>query len=438
MGAGAVISGIGNLVGGLFGGSTSGIKNMIENLIIMGSAGIDAKKVKENSEAALAFGLAMSAMGGGAIIGGIGSLVSTLADGIAGFFGQDPPLKKMEEFGKLEIGNPEKIKQNAEVFTAFGNAMSSFKGASGGIGGVLGDALAGFFKITPPIQQMKDFAKEDFGPLKDKIKNNAEAFTIFGNAMASYKGSGAGMLDVLAQATTKFLNVDTPFDKFQKFAAIEGIDVNRVKNNAEAFTAFGNAMAAYQGGGEEGFWSSLGAGISSFFGGGGKGDIISDFERFSKIDSAGITAVADATNLASEYISDLATAFDELANVDLKALTGLPWSKLIAFASAGGSVNLVRTGNRSFNITEDSAKNIKSINDTLGLKSGVLKTLNDSLKYQQQTARNTEATAEFVAKLIELTASGTADIVLDGKILNKEMGRITQQGRAVNTGGGGD
>jgi hypothetical protein len=306
------------------------------------------------------------------------------------------------------------LKQNAETFTAFATAMDSYKGSGGSIGGVLAEGLGKFFGVKPPIEQMKEFGKELLVPDTAILKANAEAFTVFGNAMATYKGSGASTGDALAQGVASFLNVPSPLDKFKEFAALPGIDVQKTKNNAEAFTAFGNAMASYKGEGGTGFWSSLGEGISSFFGG-GKEDLITKFQRFAALDAGGVTAISTAigsfnanlsgfssesaeavgTGMASvatattDYLTadrtaavnafassigylnsqlmglagvgplmetttlafiNLASALDRLAEVNVKAVNDLTWIRMTAFASAGGKIVLAQSANNSFRI----------------------------------------------------------------------------------------
>ena len=364
MGVGAVIGGIGNLVGSLFGG---GIEETIQKVEAFSKANINPEKVKANADAIIAYSKAMAMSGLGSAAAGIGNLVGSIADGLAGFFGKKPPIDQMQDFAKYDFGkDADKIKENAEVFAIFGNAMSSFKGGSGSLGGVLGDALAGFFKVKPPVDQMLEFAKYDFGPQKEKIKanaetfsifakaiseykggsaglggvvaeaiagyfkvptpidkfrefanlelfdkekvkSNAEAFTAFAQAMAKYEGGSAGFGAVVAEAVAGFLNVESPIDKFVAFANLPAFDVTKVKNNAEAFTAFGNAMATYSGGTDAGFFSSLGEGIASFFGA-GKTDTIGDFERFSKIDATGITNVSQAIGIMSTQMAGFNTA----------------------------------------------------------------------------------------------------------------------------------
>ena len=61
-------------------------------------------------------------------------------------------------------------------------------------------------------------------------------------------------------------------------------------------------MASYTGT-DQGMWSAIGEGISNFFSGGGKKDVIGDFERFSKIDASGITNVSTAVGTMSTQLA---------------------------------------------------------------------------------------------------------------------------------------
>ena len=539
MGVGAVASGIGNLVGGLFGG---GVEDTIKKLQLFQQADIDAEKVKNNAQAVVNYSLAMAALGGGTAIGGIGALVGSVAGAIAGFFEEKPPMQKMQEFAKLNIdaakvknnaeavaayakamaqlgkgsaigglgaavgavggaiadffgakpplaqmedfakldmGDTEKLKKNAEAFTAFGNAMASYKGSSGSLGGILADGVAKFFGIEPPLEKMKQFATADLGDTS-KLKANAEAFTLFGNAMASYKGSGQGIGDALAQGVSSFLKVDTPLDKFQQFAAVSGINVEQVKNNAEAFTAFGNAMSTYEGGATEGFWSSLGQGLLSFFGGGSE-DVITKFDRFSKLNAGGVVAISDAIgslnknlsgfsaataetvangfltvatstttnltaeralainsfasamgglnsnlmtlatvapmmNIVSEAFVNLASALDRLAQVDVNTINDMPWKSMALFSGAGGRITLASSANNSFNMTQNTAKNIEKL------------------------ATNTDAMVKLnntIAKLIKEGFFGAGEtssmkLYIDGKDVSTSMKRYKDNTQKIN------
>jgi hypothetical protein len=347
--------------------------------------------------------------------------------------------------------------------------MASYKGWSGSLGGIIADGVAKFFGVEPPLEKMKKFATADLGDTS-KLKANAEAFTLFGNAMATYKGSGAGIGDALAQGVSSFLKVDTPFDKFQKFAAISGINVEQVKNNAEAFTAFGNAMSTYEGGATEGFWSSLGQGLLSFFGGGSE-DVITKFDRFSKLNAGGVVAISDAIgslnknlsgfsaataetvangfltvatstttnltaerasainsfasamgglssnlmslamvapmmNIVSESFVNLASALDRLAQVDVNTINDMPWKSMALFSGAGGRITLASSANNSFNMTQNTAKNIEKL------------------------ATNTDAMVKLnntIAKLLKEGFFGgetsSMKLYIDGKDVNSSMKR---------------
>ena len=472
MGVGAVIGGIGNLVGKLFGG---GIEDTIKKVQTFSQANINAARVKENADAIVNYSKAMAMSGLGSAASGLGNMVGGIANGIAKFFGAKPPIQQMQEFSKLDFGDTTRLKSNAEAFTTFGNAMASYKGSSGSLGGVLADGVAKFFKLEPPVEAMKKFATADFGDIT-KLEGNAKAFTLFGNAMASYKGSSGGVMEVLAQGVAKFFGVEPPFSLFQKFAAMEGIDVEKTKKNAEAFTAFGNAMASYKGT-DTGFWSSLGGGILDFFGG-GDGDLIAKFREFAALDAAGVTAISTAigsfnanlanfnmesatavsegmtsvANTTTTYLTadrtaaingfassigylnsqliglggiapmmdtaaaafiNLASALDRLAEVNAKSINDLPWLKLIAFANAGGKITLAQSANNSFNIAQDSAKNIEK--------------LSADTKANLQVSKNLQA---LMAVLAHENAAGT-QLIIDGKAVTSMIERRDDNRKAI-------
>lgn len=488
MGAGTVIAGIGNLVGNLFGG---GIEDTIKKVEKFSEANINAAKVKNNADAIVAYSKAMAASGLGSAASGLGNLVGGIANGIAKFFGVKPPLKQMEEFSRLNMGDTTKLKANAEAFTIFGNAMSSYQGGSGSLGGVLADGVAKFFGIEPPLEKMKKFATADLGDTS-KLKSNAEAFTLFGNAMATYKGDKGGLMNVLAEGVAGFFNEETPLEKFKKFAAVSGINVEQVKNNAEAFTMFGNAMASYQGEGGEGFWSSLGKGISSFFGG-GEEDLITKFQRFSALNSSGITATANAIgalntslgnynattatnvgtglsafatgvnnsdigtagasissltsylNLFNQTMAEtstiatgmytiadsfmvLARALTDLASVNVAALNELPWVRMTAFAGVGGGFVIATSAKNSMNISESSAKNIDAIAKDSKSSLKEIQDLNKNTRELVNLNKNIEALTKAL-----FTKTDAQVVSLDGKRVSTVLNRYSEYTKAIQT-----
>jgi len=167
--------------------------------------------------------------------------------------------EKMVEFGKLDV-DTEKVKKNAEAFAAFSQAMSTYKPFDPTALEQIGKGVADL-----PLEQMKDFAKVEISEdgLK-KIKNTSQAFVYFSQAMATYKPFDPDALKQLRNAKI----ADLPVAQMLKFAEVDiGEDgLKTVKTNAEAFTAFSNAMASYKGSGEDtSIMSSLGKGVASFF-----------------------------------------------------------------------------------------------------------------------------------------------------------------------------
>jgi hypothetical protein len=236
--------------------------------------------------AAIGAGLAVFGVGGAAA--GIGSVMSTLGDAIAGFFGKKTPIEKLVEFSKLDIDS-KKVENNAKSFAMFGAAMATaIAGIPEGFGTIVssvGQAVANWFKVDPPLDKFIKFTQLDID-LK-RTKNNAEAFALFSAAMASGiagipEGFGT-LVSAVGDATVKFFKVDPPIKKFVEFSQLD-INVDRTKNNADAFVAFSKAMATGAAGIAEGFGtivSALGGAVTNFF----KVDPpLRKFVEFSKLD----------------------------------------------------------------------------------------------------------------------------------------------------------
>jgi hypothetical protein len=478
LGVGSVINAIGGWLGKKMGGG--GLEEVVAKMRVFGNEHLNTANIKNNAEAVIAYSKAMAASGLGSAVNGLGNLVGGIANAVTKFFTgrKELPLDEMKAFGAVPIANAETIKANAEVFTAFATAMGSYKGSSGTFGGVLADAAAKFFKLEPPIEKMKAFGKELFVKDPAILKANAEAFTIFGNAMASFKGMNGGLMATLSDGLAKFFELEPPMEQMQRFAAMNGIDVAKTKNNAEAFTAFGTAMASYSGTGT-GFWSSLGKGISDFFGG-GDGDLIAKFREFAALDANGVTAISTAIgsfnsnlsnfkmetaeevgkgmvsvatattdNLTSDKVDainafaisigflnsqlqtlgsvaplmettsvafmNLASALQSLAAVNTKAINDIPWIRMTAFAGAGGRITLAQSANNSFNIAQDSAKNIA--------------TLATDTKANLQVSKNLQA---LIAVLANENTAGT-QLIIDGKAVADMLTRRDDNRKGTKT-----
>ncbi len=291
MGAGSVIQGIGGLVGAGFDklSGLMGADGPFKKLEDFSKLNIDADKVKNNAEAFQAFGKAMAVGSAGSLAGSAGGLLGGLMDKLGSKLELKGPLTKLQEFASIKIDETaaKQVKTNAEAFVMFSEAMSKFKGTGQGMWGTLTEKASSFFELEPPVDQMKKFAAIDLGKDGvDRVKNNAQAFVYFSEAMASYKGGGTSetVAGTIATAAANYFGADPPVTKMQQFARIDlgkgGVD--RVKTNAEAFVAFSNAMAQYKGGGEiKNAVDSMIGGVVKFFGG---DDVITKFVKFTKLD----------------------------------------------------------------------------------------------------------------------------------------------------------
>jgi hypothetical protein len=487
LGVGSVLSAVGGWLGKKMGG---GLEETVKKMQQFASVKINHQNVKDNALSVVAYSKAMMMMGAGSAISGLGNLAGGIANAISGFFEVKPPLQQMEEFAKLKIGDTANLKKNAEAFVIFGQAMASFQGSSGSFSGVLGDVVAKFFKLEPPLEQMKKFASADIGDVS-KLETNAKAFTIFGNAMASFKGMNGGLMSVLATGLSKFFGLEPPFKEMQKFAAVTGIDVARTKNNAEAFTAFGNAMASYSGTGT-GFWSSLGKGMLSFFGG-GDGDLLQKFREFAALNSGGMLSSAKAigvfntnlsnfksetatkvsegmtsvSNAAGEYLTSdridsinafassigalnsqltilggiasminsaadaifsLANAFGSLGSIDTKKLTEIPWSSMEDFASEGGKFVLANSGGGSFALSKQTTTNIDKMSKKTEESFKELKFNSD---IQNKMVAILVGNLAALQQIAENTA-GETKINLDGRKVNKTLLASLQSGYGIS------
>lgn len=118
-------------------------------------ANIDGDNLVNVAKGIGAIGLAMAAMGAGSAAGSIGTAVSGVVDGIAGFFGADDPLDKINEFAAYEF-DVDKVVKNANAVKAFGEAMAVLGGgsAAGAVGGMM-TGIAGFFEADPMSTLLK-------------------------------------------------------------------------------------------------------------------------------------------------------------------------------------------------------------------------------------------------------------------------------------------
>jgi len=236
---------------------------------------IDGDKLVKTGKGVAALGGGLAVFGAGGAAAGFGAIASSISEGLLGFFGGKTPFQKIEEFSKLDI-DADKVKSNAEAFSAFSSAMAKVGGgtAAAGIGsavGAVGDAITGLFKGQSSFDKLKDFAKIDLGPDgAKKIKDNAEAFGVFSEAMTKFKGVPSdGIGSSINKSVSEFFGATPPVEQMQKFAAINLGDgaAKKVKENAQAFVYFSKAMAEYKGAATgDGIGSAINKSVNEFFG----------------------------------------------------------------------------------------------------------------------------------------------------------------------------
>ena len=288
-GAGGAIGALGGIVGGLGDklGKAMGMDGPFKKLEDFSKLNIDAKKVKENAEAFMAFNKAMAMGGAAGAAGSAGGLFGGLMDKLSSKLNLKDPLIKLQEFASIKIDEKQakQIETNAQAFVYFSQAMESYKGSGQGMWSTLTEKTAGFFELEPPVEKMKKFAAIDLGKGgPERVKTNAEAFVLFSNAMAGYKGTGQSALGALTEGAASFFEIDPPTEKMKKFASIDlgKGGAERVKTNAQAFVYFSQALSEYKGGGElKNAADNIVGGIVKMFGG---DDVMDKFVKFTKLD----------------------------------------------------------------------------------------------------------------------------------------------------------
>lgn len=240
MGAGSVVGSYGNMVAGLVDGITSlfGGDSPMDKLKAFGDMQINTEGVKRNSEAAVAYGRAMAALGAGGGVGAIGSAAKAIVDGIVSFFtGGTDPFAELMRFSQLDI-NLERTKNNALAAVEFSKAMNSLGDTPGGgtaisnaIGNVV-DGIVRFFGGDLPLDKMREFGNMEFS---EKIVDNARIVSAYGNAMGSL-GTASASAGNLGDAAQSIERLAVAYDRFSR------IDPARLSQNASAVAELNSAL----------------------------------------------------------------------------------------------------------------------------------------------------------------------------------------------------
>ena len=274
-----------------------------------------------------------------------------------------------------------------------------------GIGYVIekiGNAISGIINtITDSISKLSGLDPLRMLAVAGGIAAMAGAVAIFGGA-SGFAGFMSGIGD--------FFGGD-PVEKFRKF---QELDANALNLVAGSITALATSMATFSGDASANVADSLenlGSSLSDSF----NSDLVDTLGGFSDkfasilpqiVELTAITPAIDETAMALHRLAD---SFKDLAGVDVKAINNLPWLKLISFAAAGGNIQLAQSANKSFNLTQDTAKNIAQMNTTNTAMLQVNKNLQSLLD----------------ATLTNNGEGGNISLMIDGKQVTKVIKRRT-------------
>jgi len=257
MGTGSAISGVGGMLGGLADGITSlfGGKTPFDKLQEFSQLNIDANKVEANATAVVAYSKAMAALGGGGAIGSLGGLVSGAVDGLVNFFGGNTsvPWDKVQAFQSITLDG-DRIESNAKAVVAYMQAMASL-GAGNAVGSISGlvsaiaDGLSSFFggSVKLPWDKLLEFQSINLDI--DKIRANTEAMISFADVMKNIPEIKGEQTGGLINSITSFFTGGQvmPWDKLKEFGELK-IDGDKIRQNAEILSIFGNSLKTFQGG----------------------------------------------------------------------------------------------------------------------------------------------------------------------------------------------
>jgi hypothetical protein len=289
MGGGGAILGVGNLVGsiadgltGLFGGKDSKT-TLIADLKKFSDLKLNVKNIKDNSEAMVSYGVAMTAGGAGTMMKAIGLFTEGTIGSLGKMFGAMPPLESLKLFAAEKI-NKENVKNNAAAMIAYAGAMATGAGASwfgavGSIGTLVTNAADGLSKLIGGKGHLDSLlgGMKKFGAAADsigaKIKVISNALITYTGAMAvgmgaAWASAGGGIGTLVgnaADALSKLISgpkaghLDTLLAGMQKMSAATGIDGAKIKVISSALLDYTGAMAVGMGAA----WASAGGGIGT-------------------------------------------------------------------------------------------------------------------------------------------------------------------------------
>ena len=225
MGAGNVVGAIGNLVGGAFDklNELLGGPSIMDKVAEFAKWDIDVGRVENNSQALVAYGKGMGALGAAEGLAGIGNYISFISDSLVSLLGGDTPLEKVQKFSEMTF-NKEAIKANADAIFEYSLAMSRLADvevAGATITGFISDigqGLLALFGAESPMDKLKKFGESDISAAGVKV--NARAILEYAVAMSALKD-----VDVrdLSRATAGLMDDRSmlAFEKLKEFSELD-------------------------------------------------------------------------------------------------------------------------------------------------------------------------------------------------------------------------
>jgi len=319
-GAGSFVGGLGGMIGSWAESLTSG-KSLVEKLQDFQKMDLDAPRIENNANAVVAYGKAMAALGAGGAIGSLGGLVSAAADGLTKFFGGNPiPWAKIQEFQTITLDG-DKIEKNSNAVVAYMKAMASL-GAGNAVGSLAGlvsavaDGLTKFFggTIRLPWDRMIEF--QNVGLDVDKIRKNADAVIAFSSAMANLPDIKTETSGGAFSYIGSFFSGSQvmPWDKLKEFGDVK-LDGDKIRQNAEILKVFGDSVKTF---------SSAGSSSITKVG--------SDFAS----QAAGVNTFTESIKNLNKAITDLNAS---LATIAKSSIPGGGKSNLEVVSTALGGAN---------------------------------------------------------------------------------------------------
>ena len=240
---GAAIAAIGAGIAGATWLMGEALPNLAEGLESF--ADLDGANLKRVAGGLAAMSVALGVFGAGTAIASIGNTISNIIDSLPG----KTPLEKLVEFANTPI-NSASVTSNANALKSFGEAMASVNLGGSAIDGLvtnLFDGITAFFGgETLPLTKLQEFGNVTLPTAA--IKNNAEAVTAFGEAMSSLGSVGgtafSSLLANVFDGITEFFGGDKVYPWDQVILfSNSGMDKRKVQSQSEAVAAFATAMS---------------------------------------------------------------------------------------------------------------------------------------------------------------------------------------------------